>query len=159
MKLKSLGKLIAMDMYNCSDASLQDPGAVAEILNEKVVACGLEPRQTISNHEEGTQEFFIGEACKQGHVLMHLYPEVGFVCIDVFTRLNKAEPDKLAHELRQYFAPDKTKITYLNRGDFGTLADMKPRHYRNTKTMRRMRTMGGALNRTFTRIILKPKSM
>jgi S-adenosylmethionine decarboxylase len=159
MNLKSTGKLIAMDMYNCSTALLDDADKVAWTLEDKAKACNMSPRKIIMDREEGSKEFSVGVSCKQGHVLMHLYPEIGFGTIDIFTRREDAEPDRLARQLREYFNPDKTKVTYLNRGDFGSLADMKPRRHRNTTAMRRMRNFGNNMGRTFTRIILKPKSM
>jgi S-adenosylmethionine decarboxylase len=162
MNIKSIGKLIAMDMYNCSSDLLSDADKVAWNLEEKAKECNMASRKIIMDHEEGSKEFSVGVSCKQGHVLMHLYPDIGFASIDIFTRRPDAEPDKLARLLRLYFNPDKTKVTYLNRGDFGSVADMKPSYHRNTKTMRRMRNMGqsmGRMGRSFTRIILKPKSL
>ena len=159
MNLKSTGKLIAMDMYNCSTALLDDADKVAWTLEDKAKSCNMSPRKIIMDREDGSKEFSVGVSCKQGHVLMHLYPEIGFGTIHIFTRREDAEPDRLARALREYFNPDKTKITYLNRGDFGSEADMKPRRHRNTTAMRRMRNFGNNMSRTFTRIILKPKSM
>lgn len=78
---------------------------------------------------------------------LHLYPDLGFVTIDVFTCFKDADPDGLARFLRNYFDPDKSKITYLDRGDFGSESDMKPRRKSNIKTIRRARTIGNKLSK------------
>ena len=115
----------------------------------------MQPRETYVNCEDGINEYSVFAHCKQGHVTLHLYPDLGFVTIDVFTCFKDADPDGLARFLRHYFDPDKSKITYLERGDFGSESDMKPRRKSNIKTVRRARTIGNKLSK----LIMKPRSM
>ncbi|MBR5582086.1 MAG: S-adenosylmethionine decarboxylase, partial [Phascolarctobacterium sp.] len=87
-------------------------------------------------------------------VTLHIYPELGFVTADIFSCLEGATPDKVSKYMRAYFDADKSKITLLDRGDFGTLSDMKPHRRSNVKFIRRTQNLGGKLKRFFS----KPRS-
>ena len=86
---------------------------------------------------------------------MHVYPDMGFATIDIFTCFKEADPDGLARFMRHYFNPDKSKITYLERGDFGNESDMKPRRKSHTKIIRKAKTFGKKLSK----LMMRPKSI
>lgn len=153
--MNSIGTQIAIDMYNCSDLLLVDNLGVQEMVEAAVSDFALQPRETFVNSENGLSEYSVFSHCKQGHVTLHVYPDLGFVTIDIFTCCKDADPDGLARFLRNYFDPDKSKITYLDRGDFGSESDMKPRRKSNTKTIRRAKTIGNKLSK----LIMKPRSI
>ena len=153
--MKSIGTQIAIDMYNCSDLLLSDASGVQATVQSAAADFAMQPRETYVNCEDGINEYSVFAHCKQGQVTLHLYPDLGFVTIDVFTCFKDADPDGLARFLRHYFDPDKSKITYLERGDFGSESDMKPRRKSNIKTVRRARTIGNKLSK----LIMKPRSM
>ena len=137
--MKSIGTQIAIDMYNCSDILLDD-----------VIGSGV-----YVNDEDGIDEYSVFAHCKQGHITMHVYPDMGFATIDIFTCFKEADPDGLARFMRKYFNPDKSKITYLERGDFGNESDMKPRRKSHTKIIRKAKTLGKKLSK----LMLRPKSI
>ena len=145
--MKSIGTQIAIDMYNCSDLLLSDASGVQATIQSAAADFAMQPRETYINCEEGINEYSVFS--------LHLYPDLGFVTIDVFTCFKDADPDGLARFLRNYFDPDKSKITYLDRGDFGSESDMKPRRKSNIKTIRRARTIGNKLSK----LMMKPRSM
>ena len=153
--MKSIGTQIAIDMYNCSDALLNDDIGVKTFISNPSNDFSMQLRQIYIDREDGNNEYSVYLHCKQGHLTLHIYPELGFMTVDIFTCYKEAHPDKLAKHLRNYFNPDKSKITYLDRGDFGSESDMKPRSKSKIKTIRRARNLGNKLGK----IILKPRSM
>lgn len=152
---KFTGKLIAVDMYNCSDAVLADAEAAEKAL---IAACedfNMPVCQTVRYNEEDVTEYSLSAICRQGHVTLHVYPEVGFVTADVFSCYDNADPAGMARYLRTYFDADKSKITLLDRGDFGSESDMKPHRRSNIKFIRRTQNIGGKLKK----IMMKPRSL
>ena len=152
---KFTGKLIAIDMYNCSDKIIKDEAAAKEQLQQACNSFGLLPCDIITRKEEEQSEYSLFAICKQGHVTLHIYPNMGFATADVFSCMESAEPENVAKFLRTYFDADKSKITLLDRGDFGTLSDMKPHRRSKVKFIRRTQNLGGKLKK----IMMRPRSL
>ena len=152
---KFTGKLIAVDMYNCSDATIQNLNNAKEQMQHACNAFGLQPCDVIVRKEEEQSEYSLFAICKQGHVTLHIYPDLGFVTADVFSCLEDAEPENVSKYLRTYFDADKSKITILDRGDFGTMSDMKPHRRSKVKFIRRTQNLGGKLKK----IMMRPRSL
>lgn len=152
---KFTGKLIAVDMYNCSAPLIQNMDDAKEQLQHACNVYALQPCDIIVRKEEEQSEYSLFAICKQGHVTLHVYPELGFATADVFSCLASAEPENVAKYLRTYFDADKSKITLLDRGDFGTLSDMKPHRRSKVRFIRRTQNLGGRLKR----IMMKPRSL
>lgn len=152
---KFIGKLIAVDMYNCSEEIINNIDAAKEQLQHACTAFALQPCDIAIHKEEEQSEYSLFAICKQGHVTLHVYPEQGFATVDIFSCLSGAEPENVSKYLRTYFDADKSKITLLDRGDFGTLSDMKPHRRSNVKFIRRTQNLGGKLKN----IMMKPRSI
>ena len=142
---KFTGKLIAIDMYNCSDKIIKDEAAAKEQLQQACNSFGLQPCDIITRKEEEQSEYSLFAICKQGHVTLHIYPNMGFATADVFSCMEGAEPENVA----------KFLITLLDRGDFGTLSDMKPHRRSKVKFIRRTQNLGGKLKK----IMMRPRSL
>lgn len=153
--MKFIGTQIAIDMYNCSDILLDDVASIERMLADAATKFGMKPSGVYINDEDGIDEYSVFAHCTQGHITMHVYPALGFATIDIFTCFKDADPDGLGRFMRKYFSPDKSKITYLKRGDFGNESDMKPRRRSHTKIVRKARSLGKKLSK----LMLKPKSM
>lgn len=152
---KCLGKLIAVDMYSCDEAVLNDVKKAEEAL---VAACSqhcMDQRQIIHFQDAGQSEYSITVICNQGHITLHAYPGMGFITADIFSCYKDANPADMARYLRRYFDADKSKITLLDRGDFGTESDMKPHRRSQTKFIRRTKDLSGKLKA----MILRPRSI
>ncbi len=148
---KFTGKLIAVDMYNCSDAIIGNENDAKEQLLHACNAFCLQPCDIVIRKEDEQSEYSLFAICKQGHVTLHVYPELGFVTADIFSCLEGATPENVSKYMRAYFDADKSKITILDRGDFGTLSDMKPHRRSNVKFIRRTQNLGGKLKTIFTK--------
>lgn len=149
------GTQIAIDMYACDGETISNKDTVKAILKNAVEQYKMEEHSIYFNDDQGNNEYSYIIPCKRGHINIHVYPTLGFVAADIFTINDAANPEQLAITLRKEFAPDKSKITFLERGDFGSQNDMKPRRKRQVKTIRRAKNAGAA----FKRLILKPKSL
>ncbi len=152
---KCLGTLIAADMYNCDEAVLKDIEKTEKALADACREYCMDHRQIIHFQEEGQSEYSITVICNQGHITLHVYPDMGFMTADVFSCYKNANPADMARHLRRYFDADKSKITLLDRGDFGTENDMKPHRRSQIKFIRRTRDLSGKLKQ----MILKPRSI
>ena len=83
--MKSIGTQIAIDMYNCSDILLDDVIGIEHMLSSAAARFGMEPSGVYVNDEDGIDEYSVFAHCKQGHITMHVYPDMGFATIDIFT--------------------------------------------------------------------------
>ena len=156
MKVKDCkGKLIVVDMYGCKANVINDIEGVKNALSEGCAQFGMDMSEVVCNEYPDNNEYSVVVVCKRGHVTVHVYKDLGFVAADVFSCHEGAHPEQLSRQLRAYFDTDKAKITLLDRGDFGTEVDMKPRKNSNIKLGRRTRNLGNRLKK----MILKPRSI
>ena len=147
------GLLIAADLYSCAeDALAQD--ALKETL-EKYAEVNRMHLQSLRIEPEDTVGYGIYCICKEGHIILHVNTEKGFVSIDGYSFNEDANPETLVRELCSFLSPDKMKLTYVDRGDFGKKADMKPRHRNKTRKAAQMRNM----TKRFGKLFMKPKSL
>lgn len=153
------GKLIAIDMYNCGVNESSDPEKAQELLLAGCSEYKMEKQQLVCCQEEGQKEFSISAICKQGHVTLHCYPELGFIAADIFSCHSAADPAGMARYLRAAFDCDKAKITLLDRGDFGSKNDMKPNHRANIKFIRRTQNVTQNVGEQLKKIMLKPRGI
>ncbi len=154
-----LGKLIAIDMYNCNIEDIKDPKVAEDILAKGCQETGMECRRIECLTEEGKEEYSLFALCKQGHVTLHIYPEMGFMVADMFSCCEGSQPAELCRYLRQAYDADKSKITLLDRGDFGSKNDMKPTHRSKTKLIRHTKNVTQNVGDKLKQVMLKPRSI
>ena len=147
------GLLITADLYSCAEDALEMAG-LQETLQNYAKENGME-MSNFRLENEGENLFGIYTICRQGHIVLHINNETGYVALDAFTYCPGANPEKLVRQMCDFLAPDKLKITYVERGDFGKKADMKPRHRNRTRNIARVRSM----TKSFGQLMLKPKSL
>ena len=155
MTVKSTGMLIAIDMYNCKDAHLEDSKVLSQSLYALAEQYVMAPHDVQIYEEKNGQDYAFFIACYGGHITFHVYPERGYAGADVFTVDGAAEPDAFARAAMDFLDPDKLKVTYVERQDYGTRKDMKPRHRTRSKTITRMQKV----NEKFLQLMLRPRSM
>ena len=156
MKIKDCkGKLIVVDMYSCKEAAISDAAVVKQELEKACADFSMELVQLVVSENDEQKECSLVALCKSGHVTLHIYKELGFVTADVFSCNENAKPAELSRYLRIFFGTDKAKITLLDRGDFGSETDMKPRRNSKIKIGRHTRSIGNKLKK----MILKPRSI
>lgn len=149
------GKLIAIDMYSCAVEQIRDPKIAEELLRKGCEESSMNPREILCCQEDGNSEYSLSAICKQGHVTLHIYPEIGLITADVFSCYKDADQAGMGRFLRDAFDADKSKITVLDRVDFGSESDMKPSRQSKIKFTCRTKNLGGKLKK----MMLKPRSI
>lgn len=147
------GLLVAADLYGCAEDALEQNG-LKSIL-EKYAEVNHMHMQSIRIEQEDETNYGIYSICKSGHIIIHVNEKKGFVAIDGFSCSEDADPEKMVRELCSFLSPDKMKLTYVDRGDFGKKADMKPRHRNKSRKIAQMRNM----TKRFGKLLIKPKSL
>ena len=147
------GLLVAADLYSCAEDAL-NRDALKNVLEKYGEICHMH-LQSIRIEQEDETNYGIYSICKVGHIILHVNYEKGFVAIDGFSCREDADPEKLVRELCSFLSPDKMKLTYVDRGDFGKKADMKPRHRNKSRKISQMRNM----TKRFGKLLIKPKSL
>ena len=147
------GLLVAADLYGCAEDALARDAL--KIILEEYAETNHRHMQSIRIEQENESDYGIYSICKAGHIILHVNYEKGFVAIDGFSCSEEADPEKLVRELCSFLSPDKMKLTYVDRGDFGRKADMKPRHRNKSRKIAQMRNM----TKRFGKLLMKPKSL
>ncbi len=134
------GTQVALDMYNCLEEIIRDTKKVEAILLAATAHFKMDVVNTFFYPNPETDDYTFIVICKNGNVDMHIFPELGYAAADIFTAEDTANPEQLAIYIRKEFAPDKSKLTMLNRGDFGAINDMKPRRRKQMRPITRAKS-------------------
>ena len=132
--MKILARQLTLDLYNCDTNQL---GNVDEIKETLKSTFDNEPSLTSKFIDEN--HFSIIGAFAEGHIALHIYKELRYVAVDIFTCTESDEPEELAKVLRKFFRPDKIKSTFLKRGDFGLEREIKPKIKIRVAPLRRVK--------------------
>mgnify|MGYP003590156599 CR=1 FL=1 len=144
--LKIIARHLTIDMYNCKTKKLSDTELLQKTLHERLNDSDFNILKfDIQAMDDG--HFAILVLLKEGHMTIHAYSELKYVAADVFLCDQNAEPELFFKALRSFFKPDKTKTTYLKRGDFGTVKDMKPKIKTKVAPLRRIHNTGARVIR------------
>lgn len=141
-----IARHLSVDMYNCKPSMLEGTRRIFEEIEELITTLGFSILSSdFKRIDENNSTILI--LLKEGHFTTHLYSDLNYVAVDFFLCDSEADPEKLFRELRNLYQPEKTKTTYLKRGDFGTIKDMKPTIKTKTATFRRIHNTGARVIR------------
>ena len=144
--MKILARQLTIDLYNCSTKTLNDAEEIKNVLTKVV---GDSPNLT-SEYISDEHISIIG-AFEQGHIAIHVYADLRYVAVDVFTCSENTEPELLSKEFRKFFKPDKIKSTFLKRGDFGLEREIKPKIKTRLAPLRKIHNTGAKVIKTLVR--------
>lgn len=144
--IKILARQLTLDLYNCDTSRLS---GVDEIKSTLASVVGNEPRLSSEVIDEGHCSI-IG-AFAAGHIALHVYKELRYVAVDIFTCADSDEPEELAKAIRQYFRPEKIKSTFLKRGDFGLEREIKPKIKVRVAPLRKVKNAGARVVKKLVR--------
>ena len=148
--MNTLAKHLLADLYGCRPASTVDKDAVEGMVADKLQNAGYTILKISSEHI--AENYAIVTAVfNQGHVNVHIYADLKHVATDIFLNGNNAEPEMLFKEIRNFFKPEKTRITVLKRGDFKQGSDMKPQTKTRVAPLRKIHNTGAKVIRTLAR--------
>lgn len=144
--MKILARQLTLDLYNCETKRLDDVDAIKDALKK---VFGDEPRLTSELIDE--EHCSIIGAFAEGHIALHVYKELRYVAVDIFTCVESEDSEELAKVIRNFFRPDKIKSTFLKRGDFGLEREVKPKIKVRVAPLRRVKNAGAKVVRTLVR--------
>ncbi len=135
--MKILARQLTLDLYNCDTSRLSNVDEIKATLRSVV---GREPSLT-SEHVNEEHYSIIG-AFAEGHIALHVYKELRYVAADIFTCAEVDNAEDLSKAISNFFRPDKTKSTFLKRGDFGQEREIKPKIKVRVAPLRRVKNAG-----------------
>ena len=144
--MKILARHLTADLFNCKNNKLTDIDLIKSTLQELLAELQL-TMINFAAEKINDDQFVLVAILNQGHITMHVYPELKYVAMDIFLCQENAEPDKLAQSIRTFFKPDKTKTTVLKRGNFGSAKDLNPKVKTKVAPLRRIHNNGAKVIR------------
>lgn len=144
--MQILARHLTADLFNCKNNKLTDIDLIKSTLQELLAELRLK-MINFTAEKINADQFVLVAVLNQGHITMHVYPELKYVAMDIFLCQENAEPDKLAQGMRTFFKPDKTKTTVLKRGNFGSAKDLKPKVKTKVAPLRRIHNTGAKVIR------------
>jgi len=144
--MKILARQLTIDLYNCNSKRLNDAEEIKSII---IKAIG--ENHILQSSNIADEHISIIGAFEQGHIAVHVYAELRYVAVDVFTCSEDTEPELLSKELRKFFQPDKIKSTFLKRGDFGLEREIKPKIKTRLAPLRKIHNTGAKVIKTLVR--------
>ena len=145
-----LGEHVLIDLYSCIDEKIESPAALQDaIVNALAITNQCVEELDCQILED---EIFLVAVSHHCHVILHAYPQLGYVAADVYTFEKSVEPKVIMKELQRSVGSEKVKATSIRRGDFGNERDMKPRKQSSLTAM-------GRVTRTRTRLTKTGKNI
>ena len=144
--MKILAQQLTLDLYNCDMSRACTVDEIKDMLKSVV---GSEPR--LQGEFLTESHCSIIGAFDSGHIALHVYKELRYVAVDIFTCTESDDPEELAKKIRQHFRPDKIKSTFLKRGDFGLEREIKPKIKVRVAPLRRVKNAGAKVVRKLVR--------
>ena len=145
-----LGEHVLIDLYSCIDEKIESPS----ILQEAIINALSITNQNVEELDCQIleDEIFLVAVSHHCHVIIHAYPNIGYVAADIYTFEKSVETKVIMKELQRSLGAEKVKATRIRRGDFGNERDMKPRKRTSLTAM-------GRVTRTRTRLTKTGKNI
>lgn len=136
--MKLLSRHLTVDFYHCKEESVENGAAIERGIREAVTAAGYEIEATSARALD--DQFVVTVIFPEGHLALHAYAELRYIALDIFLCKEGAEPEVIYRQLKKMFAPDKTKTTFIKRGDF--TKDIKPKTQTRFAPVRKLKIAG-----------------
>lgn len=148
---ESSGKHIVIDFYSCYQEPLQTEASITEILNTAFTKINF-PVPLLTHHNFN-DDHVIYAISENSHITLRAYPVIGYAALDIYTFKNNINTKLLMKVLKDAFGAEKIKMTSINRGDFGKLADMKPRAKTKTTAKAKVKHTGKKVKKASSKMI------
>lgn len=148
--MKILARHLTADLFNCQNNQLTDTEVILNMLKDLLQELELQLMSYSAESLDNGHDV-LALVLADGHVTLHIYPELKYVALDVFLCQEDAEPDKVGQAVRNFFKPDKTKTTVLKRGDFGAPKEIKPKVKTKVAPLRKIHNTGAKVIRILAR--------
>ena len=112
-KSKYVGIHLIAEFWN--GKNIDDPKEIKKILIEATKKANNIPLEVLI-HKFLPQGITGVILLAERHIALHLWPEINYLAIDIFTCGEKAMPEKALKYLERKFKPKKTEIKKIERG-------------------------------------------
>ena len=144
-------RLLTVDFYNCKVEKCSDEAALRAKVSQALRALNILPLHIISGVQEGMGHISLIALLPDGHLAIHVHPELRHVSLDIYLCAEDSALDPIAQILRRAFQPEKTKITHLRRGDFHSPAEIRPKTTTRVAPIRKIKSTGAKVIRILAR--------
>jgi len=145
-----LARQLTLDLYKCKSSALLDEAIIKREVENAIGSMGYRlVNSAVNKIEDGHTAFIF--VCGEGHIVLHVYAELAYVAGDIFLMRENAEPERIFKDIRNIFKPEKTKTTFLKRGDFGREREVKPKIKTRVAPFRQIHNTGAKVIRILAR--------
>lgn len=113
--MKAVGQHLLAELWNCSEAVLNDADAVEKLMLMAALASGADILHSYF-HTFSPQGVTGIVAISESHLSVHTWPEFGYAAVDVFTCGDKVNPQKAVDLLIEGFQSANPSVTVVSRG-------------------------------------------
>lgn len=113
--MRSLGRHLVLEFYDCKANFLSSPSKVEEVLVGAAKAAKTQIIKTVFHHfnPHGVSGVVV---IAESHLAIHTWPEYSFASIDIYTCGQEVDPWKAYHFLKDKFKTKNTTAMELKRG-------------------------------------------
>ncbi|MCR4430653.1 MAG: adenosylmethionine decarboxylase [Tepidanaerobacteraceae bacterium] len=115
--MKSLGRHILAEIYDCDSNVLNDRELIEEILVKAALEAGAEVRE-VAFHKFSPQGVSGVVVISESHLAIHTWPELGYAAVDVFTCGERVNPWDACNYISEKFNAGHMTATEVKRGIF-----------------------------------------
>ena len=115
--MKSLGRHILAEIYDCDPNILNDRELIEEILVKAALEAGAEVRE-VAFHKFSPQGVSGVVVISESHLAIHTWPELGYAAGDVFTCGERVNPWDACNYISEKFNAGHMTATEVKRGIF-----------------------------------------
>ena len=148
--MNTIAKHLTADLYGCKIEAMTDKGAAAGTVTDILQSAGYSI-MNLASENIADNHFVVTAIFDKGHIVLHVYAELHMAAADVFLCRDDAEPEMLFKEIRNFFKPEKTRITILKRGNFKQGSDLKPKTKTRVAPLRKIHNTGAKVIRSLAR--------
>ena len=120
--MRSLGRHILVEFYDCDPEALNDLGLVEKSMKEAAVAAGSTIVDTVFRRfaPHGISGVVV---IAESHLAIHTWPEYGYAAVDLFTCGEKVDPWAAHDHLQDVFRARDSEYKELPRGELRVLGE------------------------------------
>ncbi|GAB4364892.1 MAG: adenosylmethionine decarboxylase [Calditrichia bacterium] len=114
--MKTLGRQILVEFFDCDEKILNDVGLIEFYMKKAAIECGA----TIVNsvfHTFNPHGISGVVVIAESHLAIHTWPEYGYAAVDVFTCGDTVDPWIATRVLEECLKAESKKTVELNRGE------------------------------------------
>ena len=143
-------RLLTVDFFNCKAEKRANEDALRAKVSNALRELDLVPLQIISDVQE-SGHISLMALLPDGHLALHVHPELRHVSLDIYLCAENAALDPIARTMRKAFQPEKTKTTHLQRGDFRSPSEIRPKTTTRVAPIRKIKSTGAKVIRILAR--------